>query len=502
MKRKTHSSGSARMPEKGKRILLLSLGMLVLGNCVFFAAHQPSEAAWSEPAIAPIMMSEPLTPPPVTGTTYYVDKRSRGGACSDSNAGTISQPWCTIRKAMQTLRPGDRAYVRRATYNEGSLWPSNAGTAGNYITLKAYPGETVSVNCSGNNSCINGRTGKTAYWVFDGFDMYSGSEHIIDCSKNLNCHHIWLVNNKLHEVPGHYSAIQFSDGSNNNVVSNNLIYNVRGQAIGVEYSGPTIIEFNMMYDNGRDADDGGAINCHRTWQCVMRYNQVYRNYRNPNSPIECYSPGNCQGVTGLYIDVGVDNTHGSLSYIYNNTSYNNDIGIQIYKTRGARVFNNVVYNNGLTPGDGNFVYNFGQGITFGSADPVGTEDVWVENNTVVGNKRVGINLGNAGSGIHVRNNILASNGGNISSDGSGYDITNNLINNSRVTFVNRSAGDFQPAAGSAAINAGKTVSHYNYDRDNKARPQGNAYDVGAYEYGGASASPTPPQPRLLPRPSP
>src|SRR5437899_1659837 len=53
--------------------------------------------AWSEPAIAPVMMTAPLAPPPVTGTTFYVDGASIGGTCNNNNSGTsTSSPWCTI----------------------------------------------------------------------------------------------------------------------------------------------------------------------------------------------------------------------------------------------------------------------------------------------------------------------------------------------------------------------------------------------------------------------
>src|SRR4030095_11687927 len=44
--------------------------------------------AWSDPPIGPVMMTAPLTPPPLTGATFYVDKSSLGGTCNENNPGT------------------------------------------------------------------------------------------------------------------------------------------------------------------------------------------------------------------------------------------------------------------------------------------------------------------------------------------------------------------------------------------------------------------------------
>jgi gliding motility-associated-like protein len=57
---------------------------------------------------------------------------------------------------------------------------------------------------------------------------------------------------------------------------------------------------------------------------------------------------------------------------------------------------------------------------------------------------------------------------------------------STVKFVNASAKDFHLQSSSPAVNAGKDVSSYGVtqDYDKKARPDGPAFDVGAFEYQG------------------
>src|SRR5512136_1705058 len=75
---------------------------------------------------------EGLTP---QATVYYV---AQGG--DDSNPGTANQPWQTIQKAANTLVAGDTVYVRSGTYPEQVI-PQNSGSASNYITYAAHPGE-------------------------------------------------------------------------------------------------------------------------------------------------------------------------------------------------------------------------------------------------------------------------------------------------------------------------------------------------------------------------
>jgi Protein of unknown function (DUF1565) len=72
-------------------------------------------------------------------------------AGSNSNPGTLTQPWKTIGKAMATLTPGQAAFVRAGTYQEarsgscGSnynrlIW-SRSGQADAPINILGYPGE-------------------------------------------------------------------------------------------------------------------------------------------------------------------------------------------------------------------------------------------------------------------------------------------------------------------------------------------------------------------------
>jgi hypothetical protein len=70
---------------------------------------------------------------------------------SDSNPGTITQPWRTIQKAFNTLRAGETALVRGGVYTQ-SIVMTRAGTAVAPITVKSYPGEQAVIHAGGNGS--------------------------------------------------------------------------------------------------------------------------------------------------------------------------------------------------------------------------------------------------------------------------------------------------------------------------------------------------------------
>jgi parallel beta-helix repeat protein len=490
---------------------LLTLSTLMAGSL----AH-----AWSEPAIAPIMMTAPLTPPPVTGTTFYVDKSNLGGTCNNANPGTQTQPWCTIAKAMQTLTAGQRAYVRAGTYTEGNLRPTNSGTAGNYITFERFPGDTQPViNCAGATWCIDSFTAPAkSFLVFNGFEMMNPVQQFLVCNPSSGCHHMWFVNGKYHDSGSGFAGF-IMDGSNH-VLSNNEIYNSDTAPVMMGGGGGNnnIFEFNVLHDNGRNGDDEGGMKCGgQGYNCVIRYNTAYNNWRSPSSSRPCFSPGNCKGISGLYIDIGRDTPNGGLSYIYNNVVHDNDIGIEVFNSQGVRVFNNLVYHNGFTPGNYTNNPTYGNGLSMVGFDAL---DLHAYNNTVYNNSTIGMSFGVSPTAqLTTRNNTFMNNGsyeiesnggavnGNFDYDlitdtGGGTLIRWNNVNyaslaaflarsgnttethaiSSDPQFVSTSTGDFRLQTSSPAKDAGQTQTLFNFDRNNVLRPQGSAWDMGACEF--------------------
>jgi len=61
---------------------------------------------------------------------------------NDANPGTLAQPFATVGKAASVAQPGHIIYVRGGTYYPtATIRITNSGTAGNRISLLAYPGE-------------------------------------------------------------------------------------------------------------------------------------------------------------------------------------------------------------------------------------------------------------------------------------------------------------------------------------------------------------------------
>ena len=75
---------------------------------------------------------------PAWSATYYVATTG-----SDSSGGaTLSSPFRTISKAMNTAVAGDTVLIRGGTYREQVDVTVGGGSAGNFVTVAAYNGET------------------------------------------------------------------------------------------------------------------------------------------------------------------------------------------------------------------------------------------------------------------------------------------------------------------------------------------------------------------------
>lgn len=83
----------------------------------------------------------------LSATTYYVAPNG-----SDSNTGSISQPFFTLKKAWTVLFAGDIVYLRGGTYHytsDQALTGKN-GTSSNPISILAYPGEVPVITKAGS----------------------------------------------------------------------------------------------------------------------------------------------------------------------------------------------------------------------------------------------------------------------------------------------------------------------------------------------------------------
>ena len=68
-------------------------------------------------------------------TTYYVAESG-----NDNYPGTKALPWASVDKAAETMEAGDTVYVMAGSYSGFDV--TRSGTADNYISYLAYPGDT------------------------------------------------------------------------------------------------------------------------------------------------------------------------------------------------------------------------------------------------------------------------------------------------------------------------------------------------------------------------
>jgi Right handed beta helix region len=143
------------MPVATSALTRAVVAAAILATAAAIGAATSGDAA-PERAAATAKLPQPL--PQSRGRAYYVARNGR-----DSNPGTLASPWQTIGKAVDTLRPGQRAFVRRGVYRE-NVQLSRPGTAGQPITLSAYRGERPVISHPAGPLEID-----TGYWRVRGF---------------------------------------------------------------------------------------------------------------------------------------------------------------------------------------------------------------------------------------------------------------------------------------------------------------------------------------------
>ena len=180
--------------------------------------------------------------------TYYVSPDG-----NDSNAGTLSNPWKTISKANQVLRPGDTVQLRGGNYDGQAIKPSQSGSSESQrITYMAYPGEQPVIRRVQAGLVLSGKE----YITVDGIDMdgefYRGPTHSSWPGVNA----------------GSSNIENFAKISNSqyNVIRNVTWRYAHGWA-GLEISGgshhnkflDSTFDFVGTYDNGLGDDKGDTL---------------------------------------------------------------------------------------------------------------------------------------------------------------------------------------------------------------------------------------------------
>lgn len=263
----------------------------------------------------------------------------------------------------------------------------------------------------------------------------------------------WILENEMYHHGG--DSVQVGHGQGNSItgvyVGRNRLHHDRENAVDLKEVSNSVVSENTMYGyRDTSSSEGAAVVIH-------------------------YCPVQATVVNNLIYDSQVGISTSSLNSSCDGTSITN------------RFVGNVIHST-LGPG----LQGWGTGKV-----------TQIVNNTFYAIGGAAIDLTNAASGSVIENNIFSNvSGSDISASGTVTE-RNNLRDGTSPLFVNPAGGDFRLQSSSPAIGAGVASTTYSgfqsvygssiaVDRAGSVRPAGGSWDVGAYEFGGASAVPLPP----------
>jgi parallel beta-helix repeat protein len=424
---------------------------------------------------------------------YYVDKNHTNA--SDSNPGTASQPWRTIRHAAGTVVAGDTVYVKNGTYYESSeVRFNNSGSEGFPIIIRSYQGHRPIIDGSKTSAgkFIHAR-GKN-YIIFDGFEVRNASQYGIWFDGNYNIIRNCKVHNNGRSGSANGIILKAAVGGGlYNTITNCEIYSNSWNGISVESCKYTTISYNTVYANHHQ-----GIN-------VFPRTDQFTGYEDGNDILfnKCF----WNTSSGIYTRYQRNNI------IANNVVYENDMwGIMLHGggtgnpgrgnsyTSNTKVLNNTIVDNNF---DGLFIHT-GTHVTV-------KNNLFYKNNHAPaypsGDGKANIRIEGI-IGCIINNNFYVEypnttgpfyySGSKSLSQWQALGFDKNIINEGTPGFVSLKNNDYSLMSSSDAVDEGTDVASYGITKDIKGtlRPQKGGFDIGAYELNsgddGGKDLPTPP----------
>lgn len=342
--------------------------------------------------------------PMALAADYYVATNG-----SNLNPGTIAQPWRHIcyatgadgrsgtyttdpkvdQVACATTNPskltaGDTLYVRGGTYSEFYITFANSGTAGNPITIKAYPGETPIIDGGWTDYLGDGvrRDGSGYLPTFhidnrhnitlDGLTIKRGIGANVRIGFNFPTSNITVRNGELQDflVADNSGEVIILDLTENILIENNKLHGRIGNGGGtglnaagihIFYAGTLTIRNNEIYDTNHGIYyKGSVINGKAT---TIENNLIYNQYRAGilinkqdavmrNNIIRNVNPG--AGIAVFEESSICDRLASDHNQILHNTIVDVTAGIVLNKIVGSHSCVGAVY----TTIRNNLIYNF------------------------------------------------------------------------------------------------------------------------------------------------
>ena len=443
-----------------------------------------------------------------TASEYFV---APGG----TGSGMSADPFGSIQAAVDAAQPGDVVTIRPGTYAE-LIQTQRDGSSNLPITIRAEPGEAVVIERSGRGITVD-----HAHHIVEGivFDALFGAQEAVDVNdgatglilrnieaKNTtrNCINMGAPSDVLIEGALIHHCLAWSGGRVD-------AHGVTGGAVrNLTLRNTTIHTFSgdaIQFDPGRDPLVG--------WDNVLLEGCSFWLEPLP-APIAGFPAGVAPGENAF--DTKIDPAHPRARLVVRNTVawgfegglITNMAAFNI-KERVDALFDGVTVHSSEiafrlrgAPLDGGAHVRVQNAVVYDVAAAFRYEDD-IENLRIY-NTTLGLDVvssfveANAGASVLDVRNLLVL--GTVLPGEASY-ASNFAVDES--AFIDAAAGDYRLAAGSPAVDSGVTVDGVLTDRVGVARPQGAAFDVGAFEHcdgcadagtgsgaGGASGSGAPP----------
>jgi len=380
--------------------------------------------------------------------TWYVQKSGKDTNCTTiqntaTPAGNIA---AAMACAVSAGGAGNTVEIRDsvgAVYVETvSSWPS--ASAGNRFTLKATNPGVVTLRPSGDSKIIEGNSSHIQLGPNLILDGVNGSTYANGrCLMWNGGDDLLITGNELKNCASHGAYVSVT----NLIFRGNTVHDI-GRDAG------TAPDFVFM-THGLYCENAGALIEQNTIynikgfgvHCYSDAFNLSNNVVRQNTIHDWGQDTNRQGAAILVQDSG--------ARVYSNVLYNGDGGgaVCYHPTTDCRVYGNSINNINVDAGAG--------AIEIGS----GSTGAIIQNNAVGTINGAGAKILNGGSGTTSDHNDTTSTPANM--------------------WNNPTAGDLTVKAGSPLLNAGVLLaSPYNIDILGVVRPQGAAFDIGAYEQAG------------------
>ncbi|MBN1251376.1 MAG: right-handed parallel beta-helix repeat-containing protein [Bacteroidales bacterium] len=426
---------------------------------------------------------------PIEGD-YYV---STSG--NDDNPGTENQPWRTIQKAANSANQGTIVVVRSGNYSEFVTLNNGGNSEDSRIIFFSEVLEGAK---------IRGIKIKSDYITFDGFEIeaegvtnwvgiYIDGTSYVDI---INCYvhdcptgginitngadNVQIVENRIeHNGQWGINLVGFYCLIEKNYISTTVQYHPKGDEPGFSgndadgmriFGNNHVVKSNTFYNIGDPNDSANEdphVDCIQAWDGYSSIKPIVTNTIIESNYFMVKHPSG----KGIIVDATYGNACSDIM-IRNNIFEFQDIGIGMYDGdfRNISVLNNV------------FKAKIGSSSWGTSVKFVNISNLKYLNNITVD--------------CHPQHRYIQGGTGSIdynlawNSDGSTPSLepasqANELIkiNPAFVSYTGEyGENDYHIQSSSPAINKGLTLIEVQYDFDGISRPQGSAYDIGAFEY--------------------